>query len=120
MFGQYEIGTDYSVEEYPSEARYVDIYQQEQAAIDTAVQAQATGSIFDTLKSIVQTVSPLATSIIKATTGRDVTLTPTTPVPTTALTPSVAGITSSPLLMIGIAAGAFMFLRGRGKKKGRK
>lgn len=110
----------------PSEARFIPIYEQEASAIDAAVQAQSTGSFFDTIKSVVQTLSPLASSIIKATTGKTIsTTTPTTitspgGVTTKPLTAGFSGLLSNPLVLGGAAIAAFMFLKGRGKGKRRR
>lgn len=109
-----------AVEEYPSEARYIPIYEQQAAAIDASVAAEAPGSsIFDFLKSAITTLSPVATSIIKATSKTPTTVVPATGVTATGLPVSSAGLFSSPLLLIGAAVGGFLFLRGR-RKKGRK
>ena len=120
MLGQDDYVDIYSAyyvpEEYPSEARFIPIYEQQAAAIEANLVAQETGSLWDSLKSVIQTLSPLATSIIKSTTGKSIsTVTPTATatVPGAAL-PKIAGF--NPLLLVGIGVGAFMFLR---RKKGR-
>jgi hypothetical protein len=137
MFGQDEIyewwalpgaeapiiaeATDY----YPSETRFIPIYEQEADAIEAAVQAESTGGFFDTIKSAIQTLSPLASSIIKATTAPKVSTTPTVATAqgvTPTVQPSTAGISgllSSPLVLGGIGLAAFMFLRGRKGKRRR-
>ncbi len=85
------------------------------------------GGALDIVKSILGIVSPIAQSILKAT-GSTIKL-PTTVSPTITAakttTPStgvLASLTSSPLLLVGLAVGGFMLLRkkGKGKKRGRR
>lgn len=113
---------------YPSEARFIPIYEQEAGAIDAALVAESTGGFFDTIKSAITALSPLASSIIKATTAKTTALTTaptvvTSPGGVTTIKPSTAGISgllSNPLILGGAAIAAFMFLRGKGKGKRRR
>jgi hypothetical protein len=114
---------------YPSEARFIPIYEQEAGAIDAALVAESTGGFFDTIKSAITALSPLATSIIKATTAKTALATAAT-APTIVTSPGgitaqpstagISGLLSSPLILGGIGLAAFMFLRGKGKGKRRR
>ena len=120
--GAEDVSPDYyyyeepSIEEWPSEARYVETYQAQQEAIQSQVESGS--GFFDIFKSIVGLATPVVTSIIRAGQDSPTTYVPTTsiglPVRTTTQTSSlIASLTSSPLLLIGLGVGGFLLLRNR-------
>ena len=103
--------------EEPSETRYVQNYQEQQAAIQ--LQAESGAGFFDIFKSILNLATPVAISMIRA--GQQ----PATPVLRTStgipIRTSQAGfslgtLTSNPLLLIGLGLGGLLLLRKRGGK----
>jgi len=100
--------------DYPSEARYVTNYQEQQAVIQA--QAASGAGFFDIFKSILGLATPVITSAMRA--GQ----TPTTTLPRTSIgLPvktaglSLSSLTSNPLLLIGLGLGGFLLLRKRRK-----
>lgn len=101
----------YPSEEYPSETRYVASYQEQQAAIQET--AQAGGGFFDTLKSIFGVVAPLVMTAVKGGTTVAQKKGAVAKAGVTAPGGLLASVTSSPLLLGGLAVGGYLLLRGR-------
>ncbi len=86
------------------------------------------GSFLDIFKSIINTASPVVTSILRSggselPKGMATSTTSALPVKTVSgsLSGSLASVTSNPLLLIGLGGGGFMFLKSRiGKKSKRR
>ena len=116
----------------PSEARFTEIYQAQQEAVQASVQGG--GGLLDAFKSILGVASPITTAIMKGkqeeqsgqqqtSTGQQRTSTLQTSSGTSPITASIgasiggaiSSLASSPLLLMALGLGGFMLLR-KGKK----